>query len=113
VLSTTQTEFLAEYIAQGQQIKQQRLIRPQTLTQILDACRAPAVFDFLSIDAEEHDLQVLQSLDLSKYTPQLIMVEDETFNPATPAGNLIYQFLSDKGYRLAGSILKNVYYLKI
>jgi copper chaperone CopZ len=103
----------AKYLAQGQQIKKQQLVGPQSLTQILDACRAPTVFDFLSIDAEEHDLQVIQSLDFSKYTPRLIIVEDETFDPATPAGNLIYQLLSGKGYRLAGSILKNVYYLKI
>jgi hypothetical protein len=103
---------LSEYLAQGQQIKKQQLVVPQSLTQILDACRAPMVFDFLSIDAEEHDLQVIQSLDLSKYTPRLIIVEDETFDPATPAGNLLYQLLSGKGYRLAGSILKNVYYLK-
>jgi hypothetical protein len=112
VLSTTETQFLSEYVAQGQQINKARRLQPQTLTQILDTCQAPAVFDYLSVDAEEHDLQVLQSLDFNRYTPRLIVVEDETFDPANPAANEILRFLSEKQYRLAGSILKNVYYLK-
>jgi hypothetical protein len=112
VLSTTETQFLSEYVAQGQQIKKTRRLPPQTLTQILDTCQAPTLFDFLSIDAEEHDLQVLQSLDFNRYTPRLIIIEDETFDPANPAANAIFRFLSEKQYRLAGSILKNVYYLK-
>jgi hypothetical protein len=112
VLSTTETQFLNEYLTEGQQIVAEKRVFPQTLTHILDNCRAPAVFDFLSVDAEEHDFQVIRSLDFSKYSPRLIVVEDETFNPAAPEQNQIYQFLTQKQYYLAGSILKNVYYLK-
>ncbi len=112
VLSTTETQFLADYAAQGQQVVAQRRVQPQTLTSILDAYGAPALFDFLSIDAEEHDLQVLQSLDFNKYSPRLIIVEDEQFNLSNPASNAIYQFLQGKQYILAGYILKNAYYFK-
>lgn len=112
VLSTTETQFLDEYLAEGQQVISEKRIQPQSLTHILDHYKAPVVFDFLSIDAEEHDIQVLKSLDFSKYTPRLIIVEDETFDPAFPTQNQIYQFLSHKQYKLAGSILKNVYYIK-
>ncbi|MDO1449011.1 FkbM family methyltransferase [Rhodocytophaga aerolata] len=112
VLSTTEPQFLEEYLSEGLQVMATRSIVPQTLTSILDACQAPAHIDFLSIDAEEHDLHVLQSLDFRKYSPTLIIVEDESFDPATPSQNTIFTFLQQREYSLAGSILKNVYYLK-
>jgi hypothetical protein len=112
VLSTTETQFIEQYLAEGQQVMATRIMHPQSLTSILDTCQAPAHIDFLSIDAEEHDLHVLQSLDFSKYSPNLVIVEDETFDPANPSQNTIYKFLLERQYSLAGSILKNVYYLK-
>jgi len=83
----------------------------QTLTEVLQKSGAPTNFDLLSIDVEEHDLMVLYSLDLSKYSPKLIVVEDETFNPLSPQENGVYIYLTTKGYRLRGFVVKNLYFM--
>jgi hypothetical protein len=44
-----------------------------TIPQIL--ARAPKKFDFLSIDVEGHDREVLQSIDLGQYQPEVILIE--------------------------------------
>lgn len=85
-------------------------MHPRSLTKILNQHNVPANFDLLSIDAEEHDLSVLRSLDFNKYSPRLIIVEAENFNPNFPSEDPLYQFLIGKLYRFEGSILKNLYF---
>ena len=50
-------------------------VRVRTLTSILDAACAPLAIDFLSIDCEGADPDVLTSLDLDRYQPRLICME--------------------------------------
>ena len=88
-------------------------MKTQTLTSILEGLHAPSRFDLLSIDAEEHDLHVLRSLDFSRYTPSLVVVEDENFNYNSPATHPIIMFMSDHGYQLAGYVLKNLYFTRV
>lgn len=109
VLSTIETDFLEEYKKEGLAVTTRRMI-PQTLTEVLDGLRAPMEFDLLTIDAEEHDLQVLQSLDLDAYHPRLIIIEDETFDHMHPHDNEVYLYLAEKGYMLEGFVLKNLFF---
>ncbi len=85
-------------------------IPAQTLTAVLDAHRAPAQFDILSVDVEEHDYQVLRSLDWSRYRPRLVVVEDETFDPTQPTANQIFTWMTAQKYRLVGYVLTNLYF---
>ena len=57
--------------------------------------------DFLNIDVEGRDLEVLRSYDWS-IKPQAIAIEDEHFDPADAAASPVFAFLRDKGYTLAG-----------
>ena len=66
----------------------------KTLTSVLRENSIPAL-DFLSIDAEGHDLDVLKGLDFSVYQPQLIVVEynrdrQEIFNFLVVRGYLLW-----------------------
>ncbi len=66
------------------------------LAAILDEHLPPGqTIDFLTIDAEGHDLSVLRSNDWRKYRPRVIAVED--FQP--PAQSPICNFLSQQGYQ--------------
>lgn len=78
----------------------------------MEDCHAPQDFDFLSVDAEEFDLQVLRSLDLRRFRPRLIIAEAEDFQPNNLTLHPIYQYLTQNGYHLEGFILKNLYFLK-
>lgn len=48
-----------------------------TLTTLLDRHDVPRDFGVLSVDAEGHDLQVLQGIDFERYRPHLIITESD------------------------------------
>ena len=48
----------------------------RTLDDILVEAGAPARFDFLSIDVEGHELEVLSGFDVARWRPRLILLED-------------------------------------
>lgn len=84
--------------------------KPQTLTSILNLNKVPFEFDLLSVDAEEHDYNVLKSLDFSRYKPKLIIVEDETFDILKATSNSIVELMKSNSYLLVGYVLKNLYF---
>ena len=53
----------------------------RTLTSILDEYRDLPEIDFFSLDVEGYEEQVLQGLDLTKYSPKYILVEARFFEP--------------------------------
>lgn len=75
-------------------------ISARSLTDTLRAHCAPGRFDFLNIDCEGLDLQVLQSLDFSQFTPRVIAVEDHEVT----CESRITQLLRAQDYRLAAMI---------
>ena len=48
-----------------------------TLDEVLRRAAAPTPLDFLSLDTEGTELDVLRGLDLEKYRPRLILIEDK------------------------------------
>lgn len=53
-----------------------RTTRVDTLTNLLDETKYQGrQIDLLSVDAEAHDFEVIESLDFSRYSPRLIAVE--------------------------------------
>ena len=108
-LSTTERKNLSEKEIQALGY-QTEIHQAKTLTTILSEASAPQHIDILSIDVEEHDFQVLQSLDFDLYKPTVIVVEDETFDFYKIARHQIVEYLEDKGYNLEGYVLKNLYF---
>lgn len=108
-LSTTEQSNLKEIEQQNIEVKEVKMVS-KTLTSILLEYNAPEHFDVLSIDAEEHDFQILSSLDFGLFRPQLIVLEDELFDLKNPHDNPSYKLLTDKGYACEGYILKNLYF---
>ncbi|MDW3211325.1 MAG: FkbM family methyltransferase [Reichenbachiella sp.] len=108
-LSTTEKGNLAEQEIQrlGYQTETHH---SKTLTSILRDAGAPEHIDILSIDVEEHDFQVLQSLDFNAFKPKVIVIEDETFDVYDARDHRIVDFLIARGYDLEGYVLKNLYF---
>ncbi len=111
-LSTADPEHIQHALASGHKIVSTKKIPAQKLTTILDKLNAPARFELLSVDAEGNDLKVLKSLDFEKYTPQLVVVEADDFDPSNPSAHEIYRFMISRNYFFHGSILTNLYFLK-
>ena len=77
----------------------------RTLDDILIEARAPVGFDFLSIDVEGHELEVLSGFDFARWRPHLVLLEDFV-------GNLSkHRFLRAAGYRLVRRFDNNGWYI--
>jgi len=66
----------------------------RTLDDILEEAAAPAPIDFVSIDVEGHEVEVLSGFDLQRWRPRLILIEDHVTNLAK------HRALTRAGYRL-------------
>lgn len=79
-------EVLAQHLPQGQQI------------------------DFLSVDVEGLDLEVLKSNDWTNYAPTFVLVEDHVFTMDAPDNSEIYVFLKGHGYQIVGVLKRTIIY---
>jgi Methyltransferase FkbM domain len=111
VLSSVDKDLVEGYVSEGQEVINRSVRQPKTLTEILDSQNASKDFDLLTVDVEEHDMSVIESLDFDKYRPKLIVVEVEDMDPSNPGTHKMYQYLITKGYQFKGVVLKNAYFL--
>jgi FkbM family methyltransferase len=77
----------------------------RTLDSILEEAGSPAAFDFLSIDVEGHEIEVLQGFDFARWRPRLIMIEDHV------ADLTKHRYLSAAGYRIIRRYGNNGWYV--
>jgi FkbM family methyltransferase len=77
----------------------------RSLDDILTAAGAPMPLDFLSIDVEGHELEVLSGFDLARWRPHLILIEDHVSDLSK------HRFLRRAGYRLVRRTDNNVWYV--
>lgn len=73
-------------------------VRP--LAEVLDAAVVPPVIDFMDIDVEGLDMEVLRSNNWQKYAPRVILVEDQQTSVNSFEELETFQFLSAHGYSL-------------
>lgn len=96
----------------GHRIKSETRRQTVTLTSVLlDTVPAGVAIDFLSIDVEGHDFNVLQSLDFGQFRPKVVVIEMHDFQLETYYANPIYQHLTDRGYEFAGYAIWNGYFV--
>lgn len=97
------TTSLSDSFAADKEKYIQKTVQCSRLTDIIDRTGyKDKKIDFLSVDAEEHDLEVLDSLDFERYDPTLIAVETHSTLFSEVEGTEIYRFLLEKGYCMVG-----------
>jgi FkbM family methyltransferase len=79
-------------------------VQTTTLSDIL-ANENVDYFDFLSIDVEGAELEVLLGLDLKKYRPKLILLEDKHLYLSK------HRHLKKNGYKIAQRVNRNCWYI--
>jgi FkbM family methyltransferase len=65
----------------------------RTLDEILSEAEAPSPIDFMAIDVEGHELEVLRGFDFARWRPRLILLEDLVLNMR------VHRFMRSRGYR--------------
>lgn len=76
------------------------------LTDILDDCNFPRTIDFVSIDTENTEIDVLHGFDLNKYDVKILLIENN-FNE-----NLHYDYVKQFGYKKIARLGVNDIYEK-
>ena len=69
--------------------------------------------DFMSIDVEGLDLQVLRSNDWAAYRPQFVLAEALGFRLEQAAQHPLHQFMHDVGYELVAKTLNTLFYQRL
>ena len=104
-LSTMTGELADGYARAGHKLERIQ-VRARPLAGIVNEYCPDRTVDFLKIDAEGHELEILRGIDLSAWRPRLILIEagykPETWTP----------ILLSAGYVLSGSDLWNHYYVR-
>lgn len=80
-------------------------VQAVTLTDVLQQVAAPRVIDFLSIDTEGTEGDVLAGLDLNRFQPTLVLVEYHVYSLA------LHRQLNNMGYKLIRRTTHNNWYI--
>ncbi len=75
-----------------------------TLDKVLQSAGV-AKIDFLSLDVEGHEIEVMRGLDFARYQPALILIEDGVRDLSK------HRFLKSRGYRLVKRTTINNWYV--
>jgi FkbM family methyltransferase len=65
----------------------------KTLDEILTDANAPTPIDFLSIDVEGHEIEVLDGFSIARWRPRLLLIEDHAMNMS------LHRLLVARGYK--------------
>ena len=91
----------------------EKLIKTQTLSKILDQYLGNNEIDFMTVDTEGFDYDILQSNDWQKYRPKVIVVEYITYEKSEAENNeKVNTFLQSKGYTLFCNSPTNAFFLE-
>lgn len=104
-LSTMTKELADEYARAGHRLERMQ-VPTRPLDEIVREHCAGRTVDFLKIDAEGHELEILRGVDLSVWRPRVILIE-AGYKPEEWAPMIV-----SAGYILAGSDLWNRYYVR-
>jgi FkbM family methyltransferase len=90
-------EFL-EHLGMLGEVKQEIPVAVFPLSEVLSS-HVPEgqEIDFMTVDVEGHDLEVLQSNDWSRYRPKFVVVEDKETDPGNSD---IARFMKEQSYKI-------------
>ncbi len=87
------------------------VVKTKTLAQVLDEyLPANQPIDFLTIDAEGLDFEILQSNDWRKYRPSIVLTEEWSGSLEGLSDSKLYKLLNPLGYELYAKTVSTVFF---
>ena len=102
--------------------KEIRRIKAKTLNSVIENSKfKEKKLNFLSVDVEGHELEVMKGLDLNKYSPELIVIEFidykmkeiefHNLSLKTILSSEIYQYMKDNNYHLVNLLHSDLFFV--
>jgi FkbM family methyltransferase len=107
VMNTTSKEVADKITLRGGQPPEKMIVKARTLEQILDEhLPSGQVIDFLTVDVENHNFEVLKSNNWTKYKPRIVLAEadDDCNSFETLVSSGMCAYLKQQGYQICGWI---------
>lgn len=99
VVSSAVAEFDGEIRFSGDKVNDNgNLVRCAKLSTILKEIDAPKIIDYLSIDVEGYEMNVLEGMDFQEYHVRYITIEHNIYLEGPARKNKIYEYLTLHGF---------------
>ena len=100
---------LSKYITtyNNQPIKEKVIVKTMTLLDLLDKYEAPKFIEYMSLDTEGSEYEILRVFDFTKYNFGLMHIEH---NFEEPKRSLIKELLLNNGYKYIGGFKQDDFY---
>ncbi|MDH5645416.1 MAG: FkbM family methyltransferase [Candidatus Heimdallarchaeota archaeon] len=106
------TEF-RENLGAGYYVEEKTLLKTHKLSEILNNYIPQSTeIDFMTIDVEGLDFEVIQSNDWKKFRPKIILVEILNFSVDDIFDNDVYLYLKDRGYEFYAKTVNTVFFCR-
>lgn len=113
VMNTTSREAADAVVRGGGQEPQKLIIKARRLEQILDEHLPKGqAIDFLTVDVENHNFEVIKSNNWSKFKPRMVVVEADNDSPTfeSIADSQMALFLKSHGYRVCAWVKPTIFF---
>lgn len=114
VLSTFSKVEADQYVKMGHEIIEVLIIKTVNINDIFKEYFSDGEIDFLNIDTEGLDFDILKTIDFKSYIPKVVCVETVDYRPTgkQKKQNDILKFLQSKGYVVYGETGLNTIFVK-
>lgn len=109
-LNTFSKGLAEQYQQDGWKLNEVRPIISKKLSTLLEELRLEAPIDFMSIDVEDHELQVLRSNDWSRFRPRVLLVEILDFDMGASQKGAVHDFVLAQGYEMFAKTYNTLLY---
>ena len=103
VMNTTSKEVAEQITRQGGQKPQETLIQARTLESVFnESLPSGQIIDFMTVDVENHNFEVIKSNNWSKYKPRVVLVEADNDSSSFEAilNAPMTVFMKSEGYEI-------------
>lgn len=99
-VNTTELKLAKKWKSEFNKTFTKRKVKKNTLNNILKTNKVIKNFNFLNIDVEGHEFDVLKGLNLNKYRPKLISIEIHVLKTKEIFNSNVFKHLNKNNYEL-------------
>lgn len=113
-LNTVDPSYVKEMEKNRQGLKTVVKVPGKTLRDILEENLNPnSKIDFMTVDVETHEMQVLKSNDWSRFRPRILLIEILDMDIRSPQTSEVHRFIEGQTYQLIAKTYNTAFYLDV